>query len=495
MAIQWNQIKPDFSSSNTSMRNAMTGISEAGTVFDKMRQGILDEEQRAIENARAAEATALAQAELDERIRANQADEAQAAATLAEQIRHARATEATAAGQLALAQQEARQRQLDARAAKEASELLYNLQHGNANILKLQQARDEAAQMTPETYALAASSLTNPATKQAYTSLEDYQKQTKQNYETAYNKFIEDNKLSPAAVQDLSSAAGLERMWQMLYATKGGFGLGSEYMPSYITRGAQLESEAAKADLNAKVEAAKLASLSETKYGNWADVNKVLKDSGFTTAEATNMTNTILQVGKALPGMSKKAIFNSIMSMTQKPEDASGALGVAWEKIFGKDRLSVNTLNSQEINALVKAINPNYKAEASSSDGDSDKNTLDSGTVTLSPAQSEQIAKDMRQARIEAERTGTTFDETSNRQNRIASIVRDSQDKVAEVITDIPALINQYTNEELASVGLNRNSKALTEQQLAALRAINDEAVLKALRPWMNSLDISKFYE
>ena len=489
MALEWKSITPNFSSSNAAMANAMKGISQAGTVFEKMREGILAEEQRAIENQRA-------QDTLNETIRAHQANEAHNAATLAEQMRHAQATEATQAGQLALAQQEARQRQLNAKAAKEASELLYNLQHGNANILKLQQARDEAAQMTPETYALAASSLINPATKQAYTSLEDYQKQTKQNYETAYNRFIQDNKLSSAAVQDLSSAAGLERMWQMLYATKGGFGLGSEYMPSYITRGAQLESEAAKADLNAKVEAAKLASLSETKYGNWADINKVLKDSGFTTAEATNMTNTILQVGKALPGMSKKAVFNSIMSMTQKPEDASGVLGVAWEKIFGKDRLSVNTLNAQEINALVKAINPDYKVEVGNGTGGSgEKNTFDSGTINLSPAQSQQIAKDIRQARIEAERTGTTFDETSNRQNRIANMVRDSQDKVAEVITDIPALINQYTNEELASVGLNRNSKAITEQQLTALRAINDEAVLKALRPWMDSLNISEFYE
>ena len=51
MAIQWNQVKPDFSGSSSSMRNAMTGISQAGTVFEKIRQGILDEEQRAAEAA------------------------------------------------------------------------------------------------------------------------------------------------------------------------------------------------------------------------------------------------------------------------------------------------------------------------------------------------------------------------------------------------------------------------------------------------------------
>lgn len=49
--IEWKQVKPDFSSSNNSMQNAMSGLSNAGTVFDKLRQSILDEEQRALDNA------------------------------------------------------------------------------------------------------------------------------------------------------------------------------------------------------------------------------------------------------------------------------------------------------------------------------------------------------------------------------------------------------------------------------------------------------------
>lgn len=76
MAIQWNQVKPDFSGSSASMKNAMTGISQAGTVFEKMREGILAEEQRAIENARA-------QDTLNEQIRANQALEEYRAGQLA----------------------------------------------------------------------------------------------------------------------------------------------------------------------------------------------------------------------------------------------------------------------------------------------------------------------------------------------------------------------------------------------------------------------------
>lgn len=49
--LQWDQIKPDFSNSAASMRNAMTGISEAGTVFDKIRDDIAAEEQAALEAA------------------------------------------------------------------------------------------------------------------------------------------------------------------------------------------------------------------------------------------------------------------------------------------------------------------------------------------------------------------------------------------------------------------------------------------------------------
>ena len=44
MAIQWNQVRPDFRGSSASMKNAMTGISQAGTVFSKLRDDIIAEE-------------------------------------------------------------------------------------------------------------------------------------------------------------------------------------------------------------------------------------------------------------------------------------------------------------------------------------------------------------------------------------------------------------------------------------------------------------------
>lgn len=50
MDIKWEQVKPDFSNSSASMKNTLTSLSQAGTVFGELRKSILDEEQRAVEN-------------------------------------------------------------------------------------------------------------------------------------------------------------------------------------------------------------------------------------------------------------------------------------------------------------------------------------------------------------------------------------------------------------------------------------------------------------
>jgi hypothetical protein len=89
MAIQWNQVKPDFSGSSSSMRNAMTGISQAGTVFDGLKKDIQEAEQAKLEqlykerqlqqNAdQFAQSLALDQARLEEEIAARQADDIRA---------------------------------------------------------------------------------------------------------------------------------------------------------------------------------------------------------------------------------------------------------------------------------------------------------------------------------------------------------------------------------------------------------------------------------
>lgn len=51
MALQWNDVRVNFNDTNSAMSNAQSGISKAGTVFGELRKAILDEEQKAIENA------------------------------------------------------------------------------------------------------------------------------------------------------------------------------------------------------------------------------------------------------------------------------------------------------------------------------------------------------------------------------------------------------------------------------------------------------------
>ena len=87
MALQWNDVKANFNDANYAMANAREGISKAGTVFGELRKTILDEEQKAIENAYKQKVFdentrqfglqyALNQDKLAEQVRANQAMEA-----------------------------------------------------------------------------------------------------------------------------------------------------------------------------------------------------------------------------------------------------------------------------------------------------------------------------------------------------------------------------------------------------------------------------------
>ena len=49
--LNWNQIRADFHDANQSMATGAGALSHAGTVFGELRKSILDEEQRAIDNA------------------------------------------------------------------------------------------------------------------------------------------------------------------------------------------------------------------------------------------------------------------------------------------------------------------------------------------------------------------------------------------------------------------------------------------------------------
>lgn len=87
MNIQWKDVGVNFNDTNSAMANAREGISKAGTVFGEMRKAILDEEQRAVENAYKQKVFdenvrqfglqhTLNQDKLAEQRRANQANEA-----------------------------------------------------------------------------------------------------------------------------------------------------------------------------------------------------------------------------------------------------------------------------------------------------------------------------------------------------------------------------------------------------------------------------------
>ena len=49
--LSWNSVNANFNDVNSAMGNSIIGISQAGTIFGELRKSILDEEQRAVDNA------------------------------------------------------------------------------------------------------------------------------------------------------------------------------------------------------------------------------------------------------------------------------------------------------------------------------------------------------------------------------------------------------------------------------------------------------------
>ena len=91
--LNWNQIRADFGDANQAMANTQRGLSQAGTVFGELRKSILDEEQRAFDNA-------FKEKEFNENVRQFGLQYALDQDKLAEDILHNRNTEGlTARGQ------------------------------------------------------------------------------------------------------------------------------------------------------------------------------------------------------------------------------------------------------------------------------------------------------------------------------------------------------------------------------------------------------------
>lgn len=91
--LNWNQIRADFGDANQAMANTQRGLSQAGTVFGELRKSILDEEQRAFDNA-------FKEKEFNENVRQFGLQYALDQDKLAEDVLHNRNTEGlTARGQ------------------------------------------------------------------------------------------------------------------------------------------------------------------------------------------------------------------------------------------------------------------------------------------------------------------------------------------------------------------------------------------------------------
>lgn len=136
MAIQWKDVNVNFNDTNSAMANAQSGISNAGTVFGELRKAILDEEQKAVENAYKQKVFnenvrqfglqhALNQDKLAEDVRAHKAGEEFNERKLAADIENARLSRAIQARSANIAAQRL-QLEIDAHNQKLANQKAYS---------------------------------------------------------------------------------------------------------------------------------------------------------------------------------------------------------------------------------------------------------------------------------------------------------------------------------------------------------------------------------
>ena len=136
MAMQWKDVNVNFNDTNSAMANAQSGISNAGTVFGELRKAILDEEQKAVENAYKQKVFdenvrqfglqhALNQDKLAEDVRAHKAGEEFNERKLAADIENARLSRAIQARSANIAAQRL-QLEMDAHNQKLANQKAYS---------------------------------------------------------------------------------------------------------------------------------------------------------------------------------------------------------------------------------------------------------------------------------------------------------------------------------------------------------------------------------
>ena len=335
--MEWKQIKPDFSSSNNSMQNAMSGLSSAGTVFEKMREGILAEEQRAIENARAADAAALAQATLDEEVRANQALEDYRAGQLANEQERLKQQALVDAAQIA---------QYNAGANK----AIYELQQLRNNDAAWKIANDTVNSLDPDFRKL------TQLDKNLTVTEDDFAKNKDSLYKdyTDYKSFRDINteerekiigKYKNAGITGddltgLGNTTGRVNLLEKLYLRNNGTGSIESRLSLADRAGLATEQKQLETARTVAAEDAK----KEKELGTSEGIQKAFNGFGLTGPDllhATQMTKMIQTAAKnnGITLRNSDAVNKVLMSM-QMAKDPTSAIGKAWQWFAGKDSIS-----------------------------------------------------------------------------------------------------------------------------------------------------------
>lgn len=346
MAIQeWKHITPNFSGSNAAMSNAMQSISQAGTVFEKMREGILAEEQRAIENQRA-------QDELNETIRANQALEDYRAGQLANEQERLRLQEAVNASEIERNQALTKQ-------------TMAKIDQDNANKRAWQLAVKGIDALSPQfqTYdnLLKAQAVTREAfdkdkltntDKSIYKDYADYDAFQKANTAeiAKIEQWLTDNGINKADFTGLGTTHGRVNMLEKAFAANGGFGSVKDYLSIADTNGLIYETDKMKQDAATKAEWAKKERDLATPNGIDAQLKPYSMNDD--ARNALNQLALTLITNKGNSTLSNQDILNDLITRTVLPGMDANAITRAYRYFAGNPNISFKT--KEDLDAVLE---------------------------------------------------------------------------------------------------------------------------------------------
>lgn len=479
MAIQeWKHTAPDFSGANTAMSNAMKGISNAGTVFEKMREGILAEEQRAIENQRA-------QDTLNETIRANQALEDFRAGQLAnEQERLRMQSELNAAE---IARNEALTRQTMAKINQdETNKRAWQLAVSGVDALSPKfQTYDnllKAQAVTRE--AFNKDKLTN-ADKSIYKDYADYDAfQTANTAEIAkIEKWLADNGINKADFTGLGTTHGRVNMQEKIFAANGGFGPIKDYLSIADTNGLIFETDKMKQDTATKAEFAKKERDLATPNGIDAQLKPyAMHDDARNTLNQLALT---LITNKGNSTLSNQDILNDLITRTVLPGMDANAITRAYRYFKGNPSISFKT--KEDLDAALETAGLKAPSGLPSTKSDINGNGSNSDKIGITKLTPEQLVpflpKDSQEALftdIESWKTMYTNlngQEPSDkevqaaREAMINRVVRSTGANLSAPNLDIYKIKQRFSDDALRKAGIPNGKQAsfITQEQFDTL--------------------------